>query len=110
MKACLWYDVSEKLPPQAGYYLGFKGMSMGDYETGCDYYYWNAKTAEWRDSQMSQSHYANVVYWTDADPGSWYEKYNMRRRDEVTAAEKDAWNAVLHAVEQYEMVKALTAV
>ena len=108
MKACLWYDVDEKLPPKTGYYLGFKGYSMGDDETKSGYYYWDAKRAEWRDSSLSQSYYANVVYWTDADPGSWYKKYNMRRRDEVTPAEKDAWNAVLHAVEQYEMVKALT--
>lgn len=110
MKACLWYDVAEKLPPKTGYYLAFKGYSMGDDETKSGYYYWDAKRAEWRDSSLSQSYYANVVYWTDADPGSWYKKYNMRRRDEVTAAEKDAWNAVLHAVEQYEMVKALTRV
>ena len=108
MKACLWYDVSEKLPPKTGYYLAFKGMSIGDDETGCDYYYWNAKYAEWRDSQISNAYHVNVVYWTDADPSDWYQNYNLRRRDEVTPAEKDAWNAVLHAVEQYEMVKALT--
>lgn len=110
MKACLWYDVSEKLPHQAGYYLAFKGMSIGDDETSCDYYYWSAKSAEWRTSRLSNAHSVNVVYWTDADPSDWYQKYNMRRRDEVTVAEKDAWDAVLHAVEQYEMVKALTKV
>ena len=108
MKACLWYDVDEKLPPKTGYYLAFKGYSMGDDETGCGYYYWNAKRCEWLDSGSSQGRHANVIHWTDADPESWYEKYSMRRRDEVTAAEKDAWNAVLHAVEQYEMVTALT--
>lgn len=110
MKTGLWYDVDEKLPPRTGYYLGFKGLSMGDDETGCDYYYWNAKSAEWRDSQISSAYSVNVIYWTDADPIGWYEKHSLRRRNEITAAEKDAWNAVLHAVEQYEMVKALTRV
>lgn len=110
MKACLWYDTDEKLPPLTGYYLGFKGMSMGDDETSTEYYYWDAKRCEWRDSQISSGRYVNVLYWTDADPAGWYENYSMRRRDEVTAAEKDAWNQVLHAVEQYEMVKALTKV
>lgn len=110
MKACVWYDVAEKIPPDPGYYLAFKGYSMGDDDTNTGYYYWDDKRAEWRDSSLSQSHYANVIYWTDADPDSWYEKHNMRRRDEISVAEKDAWNAVLHAVEQYEMVKALTKV
>ena len=110
MKAGIWYEVDEKLPSQSGYYLAFKGMSMGDNEPDSGYYYWNAKRCEWLDSGTSQGRYANVIYWTEADPESWYEKYSMRRRDEVTPAEKDAWNQVLHAVEQYEIVKALTKV
>ena len=110
MKACLWYDVSEKLPPKTGYYLAFKVYSMGDDETGCDHYYWDAKRCEWRTSSLSTAYDANVIYWTDADPNEWYKNFGMRRRDEVTAAEKDAWDQVLHAVEQYEMIKALTKV
>lgn len=110
MKACVWYTVEEKLPPRAGYYLGFKGMSMGDDETSCDYYFWDAKRAEWRDSQISQSYYVNVVFWTEADPNDWYKNYNLRRRDEISVAEKDAWSAVQQAIEKYEMVKALTKV
>jgi len=108
MKACVWYQVDEKLPPRSGYYIAFKGYSIGDDETDTGYYYWDAKRAEWRDSSLSHAHSARVIYWTDADPGGWYEDYNMRRRDEITAAEKDAWNQVLRAVERYEMVKALT--
>ena len=111
MKACVWYTVDEKLPPKTGYYLGFKGMSMGDDETGCDYYYWNAKAAEWRDNQLSNAYSVNVVYWTEADPASWYDKYRFRQRvSDVPAAEKDAWEAVQRAIEQYEIVKALTQV
>jgi hypothetical protein len=107
MKAGIWYEVDEKIPPKTGYYLAFKGYSMGDDETGCSYYYWNAKAAEWRESQISSAYSVNVIYWTDADPDAWYEKYDLRRRDEVSAAEKDAWAAVEHALEQYEIVRAL---
>lgn len=110
MKACVWYDMEEKSPPQSGYYLAFKGMSMGDDETGCDYYYWNAKSAEWRDSQISTAHYVNIVYWTEADPAAWYDDYNVRARREMSVAEKDAWDAVKAAIERYEVVKNLAKV
>lgn len=110
MKAGVWYDMEEKCPPRSGYYLAFKGMSMGDDETAAGYYYWSAKSAEWRDSKLSQAHYANVIYWTDADPGAWYENYRFRDRNEITEAEKDAWAEVQRAMERYELVKALTKV
>lgn len=107
MKSCVWYDMDERIPPVSGYYLGFKGMSMGDDETGCGYYYWNAKAAEWRDSRISNAYYVNVVYWTEADPSGWYNNHHIRRRDDVSVAEKDAWQAVQQAIEKYEIVKAL---
>lgn len=111
MKACVWYTVDEKIPPRSGYYLGFKGYSMGDDETGCDYYYWNAKAAEWRDSQISNAYSVNVVYWTEADPAGWYDKYSIRQKSgPLPVAEQDAWRAVEQAIEQYEIVKALTQV
>lgn len=111
MKACVWYDVDEKLPPKTGYYLGFKGMSIGDDETGCDYYYWDAKKAEWRDSQISNAYYVNVVFWTEADPSDWYDKYRIsQRKNKISTAEQDAWQAVQQAIEKYEMVRALTKV
>ena len=71
MKPCVWYDVDEKLPPAKGYYLAYKGLSMGDDEQGCDYYYWDARRAEWRDSQISSAYHVNVIYWTEADPSGW---------------------------------------
>ena len=110
MKPCVWYDVDEQLPPKAGYYLAFKGYSIGDDETNTDYYYWDPKLAEWRDYQSrSMGHFANVVYWTDADPQAWYDGHDLRRRKQ-SAAEQDAWEAVLRAVEQYEIVRSLTKV
>jgi hypothetical protein len=111
MKACVWYDMDERIPTVSGYYLAFKGMSMGDDETGCDYYYWNAKSAEWRDSQISSSYSVNVIYWTEADPAAWYSTYRFRQKSgALPVAEQDAWNAVQQAIEKYEMVKALTKV
>ncbi len=110
MRPCVWYDMEEKCPPQSGYYLAFKGMSMGDNETSCGYYYWNAKSAEWRDSKLSNAYYANVIYWTDADPGSWYDDYDVRARRSMSVAEQDAWDAVKAAIEQYEIVKNLVKV
>jgi hypothetical protein len=107
MKAGIWYEVDEKIPPKTGYYLAFKGMSMGDDELDTGYYYWNAKTAEWRENSLSISNRANIVYWTEADPDGWYEKYDLRTRSEITEAEKDAWAAVEHALEQYEIVRQL---
>lgn len=107
MKAGVWYDMEEKCPPNTGYYLAFKGYSMGDDETGCSYYYWNAKAAEWRESQISSAYSVNVIYWTDADPDAWYKNYRLRTRAEITEAEKDAWAAVEQALEQYEIVRAL---
>ena len=110
MKASVWYEIDEKIPPKAGYYLAFKGYSIGDNDVSVNYYYWDPKRAEWRDYESEIiGHSARVVYWTDADPSGWYEDYNMRRRDEVSVAEKDAWAVVERAVEQYEMVKALAS-
>lgn len=110
MRTCVWYDMDERVPPRTGYYLGFKGMSMGDDETGCDYYWWNAKYAEWRESQISSAYSVNVIYWTEADPAAWYDKYRIRQRShDIPVAEKDAWNAVEEAIKRYETVKALCA-
>jgi hypothetical protein len=107
MKAGIWYEADQKIPPQSGYYLAFKGYSMGDDEVNTGYYYWNAKKAEWTDSSTSMARHANIVYWTETDPEGWYEKYSMRPRSEISEAEKDAWAVVEHALEQYEIVRTL---
>lgn len=109
MKPCVWFDVSERLPDRSGYYLAFKGMSMGDDEVSCDYYYWNSSAKEWRDSKYSGSHWANVVYWTDADPAAWYNEPAGRSKNkrQISVAEQDAWDAVKAAIERYEIVRQL---
>ncbi len=112
MRTNIWYDVDEKLPAKKGYYLAFKGMSMGDDETETAYYYWDPKYAEWRDYESrNMGDTVNVVYWTDADPATWYENYSRpprsKTRRKVSEAEIDAWRAVEQAIERYEVVKAL---
>ena len=110
MKACVWYGVDEKLPPQSGYYLAFRGMSMGDDSTAVDYFYYNTREREWRDGDYSAAHWANVCYWTDADPADWYDKHRIvQRQNKMSAAEQDALEAVKQAIERYEVVRALAA-
>ena len=111
MKACVWYDVEEKSPPKTGYYLAFRGMSMGDNTTAVDYFYYNTRAKEWRDGDYSSAHWVNVCYWTEADPADWYDKHRVvQRRNEMSTAEQDAWTAVQHAIEQYEIVRQLARV
>ena len=110
MKPCVWYDVDEKLPPVKGYYLAYKGLSMGDDNAETDYYYWDPKYAEWRDYESrSIGNTANVVYWTDADPATWYNEPVGRRKTKrkISEAEIDAWRAVEQAIERYEVVRNL---
>lgn len=109
MKACVWYDVVEKAPPRSGYYLAFRGMSMGDNTTAVEYFYYNTRTKEWRDGDYSTAHWVNVCYWTEADPADWYDKYRIvQRRNEMSTAEQDAWIAVQKAIEQYEIIRQLS--
>lgn len=114
MKPSIWYTVEERQPAKTGYYLAFKGYSMGDDETGVAYYYWNERAREWRDNSLSMSHGINVCYWSDADPHEWYEQeihnHGKKKKQQrtVTPAEKAAWDAVVKAMEQYEIIKALT--
>ena len=116
MKPSIWYDVEQQQPAKSGYYIAFKGYSMGDNETGTGYYFWNAHEQHWQEHNIN-SHYANVRYWCDADPAVWYEEDSSLRqagfrkskpKRTMTLAEQDAWQAVKRAVEQYEIVKALT--
>jgi hypothetical protein len=109
MKACVWYRVDEKTPPRSGYYLAFRGMSMGDDTTAVDYFYYNAKQHEWREGDYSAAHWANVFYWTDADPKAWYDNHSPRKEVNTSVAEQDALAAVKQAIERYEMVRALCA-
>lgn len=113
MKTSIWYDVDEKLPPAKGYYLAFKGLSIGDDETETAYYYWDPKYAEWRNYESkSIGDTVNVVYWTEADPLDWYQEpvSRTKTRRKISEAEIDAWREVEQAIKRYEVVRKLTKV
>jgi hypothetical protein len=102
----------DKQPDKSGYYLAFKGMSMGDDSSNAGYYYYSKLANSWSDSSLSSSHYANVYYWSDADPEAWVDSDPpLTQRKKVlksNPALEIAWNNVLEALRQYEVVKALT--
>jgi len=84
---------------------------MGDDSTGTGYYYYNKSANEWRDSKLSHAHYANVYYWTDADPDAWVDSdppVIHRKAAVANPALEIAWKNVEEAIRQYEIVKALT--
>jgi hypothetical protein len=61
---------------------------------------------------LNSSYYANVYYWTDADPEAWVNSDPpLTKRKKVVdenPALKIAWNNVQEAIRQYEIIKALT--
>ena len=111
MKTSIWHHTSDQQPDVSGYYLAYKSYSMGDNETDTGYYYYNKPANEWRDSKLSQAHYANVYYWTDADPDAWADSdppLTQRKAAKANPALEIAWKNVEEAIRQYEIVKALT--
>lgn len=108
MKMCIWYDVRELLPQKSGYYLAFKGMTIGDDETNIAYYHWNAQKQLWRDYE-NMGHTAKIVFWTYADPTDWYENLPTPLvKEEQTPAEISAWGDVVKAIERYNIIRALS--
>jgi hypothetical protein len=112
MKTSIWYHTADRQPDKSGYYLAYKSYSMGDNETDTGYYYYNKLSNEWRDSKLSQAHYANVYYWSDADPEQWANDdvpvTKRKTKRPPNPALEIAWNNVQEALRQYEIVKALT--
>jgi len=112
IKPSIWYSTDQKQPDETGWYVAFKGYSLGDNEVGVSYFYWNKKNQHWRASSMQTSNEINVIYWCKgADPAEWYQQatpYRRKTKREVSVTEQEAWAAVEHAIEQYEIIKALT--
>lgn len=111
MKTSLWFHTADKQPDKSGYYVAYKSYSMGDDSTNTGYYYYNISDNSWFDSSLSQSHYANVYYWTDADPEEWVNNDPpVTQRKKVlknNPALEIAWKNVEEAIRQYEIVKGL---
>lgn len=112
MKTSIWYHAVDKQPSKSGYYIAFKGMSMGDDSSNTGYYYYNKSAGEWRDSSLSSAYYANVYYWTDADPEAWVDSDPPLTKRKASLDEKPAvktaWENVQRAIEQYEIIKGLS--
>jgi hypothetical protein len=83
--------------------MGFRTITLADDTCGVDYFYWNKSAGEWRTDKTCHSHWANVYYWTEADSMCFFKKHI-----ESDSALADAWAQVEKAIEQYEIVKALT--
>jgi hypothetical protein len=116
MKPCLWYHSADKNPDKSGYYLAYKSYSIAENETDIGFYYYNKVQGHWQDSNYNQAHFANVYYWTEANPEKWVEndppvsfrkKTNKKSAQPNSAMEK-AWADVLAAVERYELIKVLS--
>jgi len=112
MKTSIWHHTADKQPDKSGYYVAYKSYSIGDDTTNVGYYYYSELSKSWRDSSLSQAHYANVYYWSDADPEAWVNAdppVSKRKKElPVNPALEIAWNNVQQAIRQYEIIKALT--
>jgi hypothetical protein len=112
VKTSIWHHTADKQPDKSGYYVAYKSYSMGDDSTNVGYYYYSAGANSWRDSSIHSAHYANVYYWSDADPEAWVNADPpLTKRPRAVAANpalEIAWNNIQEAIRQYEIVKALT--
>lgn len=113
MKTSIWHHTADKQPDKSGYYVAYKSYSMGDDSTNVGYYYYSAGANSWRDSSIHSAHYANVYYWSDADPEAWTNADPpVSKRPKAAVATNPAleiaWNNIQEAIRQYEIVKALT--
>jgi len=111
MKTSIWHHTADRQPDKSGYYVAYKGMSMGDDSSNTGYYYYNKSAGEWRDSSLSTAYYANVYYWSDADPEKWVDDdvplTKRKTKRPPNPALEIAWNNVQEALRQYEIVKGL---
>ena len=114
MKPCIWYHTAEQQPNKSGYYLSYRGFGIAgpsDYDSATGYLYYDSKKRLWRDYESdSRGQDAIVYYWTEADPEEWVNNETVINKKKVTPnpALDIAWQQVVKAVEQYELIKALT--
>ena len=117
MKTSIWYHTADRNPDKAGYYMGFRTVTLADDTCGVDYFYWNSTggingRGEWRTDHTCHSHWANVYYWTESDPEVWVDQdgpvRNRKTNTQPNPALAQAWADVQQALERYEILKALT--
>jgi hypothetical protein len=114
MKLGIWYHTAEQQPNESGYYLAYRGWGIaGKSDTDSDYgpVFYDKKINSWRDYESSSyGHDAFVYYWTDADPEAWTDRGAVidKKKIQSNPALEIAWQKVIQAVEQYELIKALS--
>jgi hypothetical protein len=112
MKTSIWYHTADRQPNKSGYYLAYRSYSMGDDTTDVGYYYWDAKIQSWQKDCWPNSQWANIYYWSDADPESWVDSDPpVTQRKKVlrkNPALEIAWKNVEAALRQYEIVRTLS--
>jgi hypothetical protein len=117
MRTSIWYHTADRQPDKSGYYMGFRTVTLADDTCGVDYFYWNRTggmngKGEWRTDSTCHSQWANVYYWTESDPEAWVDadppvRYRNSAKQNMHPAEKEAFEKVQQAIEQYQTIKAL---
>jgi hypothetical protein len=102
MKVAVWYHITEKHPNESGLYLAFKSYSMGDDCTEVDYFYYEHSANRWLEHRCGSR--ANVQYWCDFDPMI----FEQRPKTNISPAEQIAFDAVMKAKQNYELISGLT--
>jgi hypothetical protein len=116
MRPCIWYHTADKNPGSSGFYLSLRGWGIAgkaDYDSDYGYLFYDKKRNQWREYDSINSHDAIVYYWTEADPGKWVDNdppvtHRKSVTTEANASLKSAWENVEKAVEQYNLIKALS--
>ena len=104
MITSIWYPMEDSRPTNDGYYLAYKKPSLGDDSEGYGMYYWDNQYTDWRESRVPHSHGLRVSIWAEVP------KHDPRENSAhpPSAAEIDAWNNVIDAIDKFNMVKELS--
>jgi hypothetical protein len=114
MKLGIWHHTAEKNPDKSGYYIAYRGWGIGgksDYDSDWGYVYYDKKINSWRDYESTvHGHDAIVYYWTEAKPDEWVvnERVIDKKKVQSNPALEIAWQKVVQAIEQYELIKSLS--
>ena len=103
MKVSLWYHINEKHPSSSGMYLAYKTYSIGDDYTDIAFFYYDLYTDKWFTHRNGP--WENIQYWCDLD----IEYFaNLELQQQITPAEQIAFDAVINAVRNYELISGIT--
>jgi len=95
-----WFHISEKLPDESGWYLGFKDISFGDDYNEIKYFYFDKRDSNFTESLYSNS-WCNVKYWTDI-------RFDDIIHKQLNASEKLCADKALAAIDNYNIITGLS--